>query len=68
MAVFQHLCEAFARITPSLAFFQHFYSPCIESKVLAGWEEWRHKWCYLCFPEFLDCLADPSTIAFRYPS
>lgn len=25
------------------------------------WEEWRHKWLYICVDSFHYCLADPET-------
>ena len=41
MAVFQHLCESFVGVTPSVALFHHFYHPCVDAApVLAGGVTW----------------------------
>jgi hypothetical protein len=81
LAIFQHLCEMFLGIKPSIALFRHFYYPRVEVRMLAGSvafrlrdhlskhyitidkkknEEWRHKWCFMRFPEPGDSLAEPS--------
>ena len=31
MAVFQHLCESFVGVTPSVALFRHFYHPRVDA-------------------------------------
>jgi len=83
LAIFQHLCECFVGIHPSVALFRHYYYPRVEAGHMSGgvtfrlrdgmmsqyilvdkkkWEEWRHRWCYVHFPEPNESLAEPTMV------
>ena len=40
LAIFQHLCEGFVGIRPSVALFRHFFRPQVEEGSVAGAVKW----------------------------
>ena len=82
LAMFQHCCEAFVGINPSVALFRHFFRPRVEEGRVSGsvtftrrstsrfipmdvrgkWEEFRHLWCFIRFPQADDSLLPPSKV------
>ena len=86
LAIFQHFCEGFAGVIPSVALFHHYFYPFVETEgAVSGcvdfrlrkevnddffelglkeeWGEWRHRWCFVHFPKFLDFFLEPTATA-----
>ena len=81
LAMFQHCCETFVGIYPSVALFRHYFRPRVEEgrdsgsvtfkrrtnsprfipmELRSKWEEFRHQWCFIRFPDADDSLLPPA--------
>ena len=88
LAMFQHCCEAFVGIRPSMALFRHFFQPRVATGHVSGsltfarrsssqfipmdvrskWEEHRHQWCFIRFPQADDSLEAPNEVPSKLAS